>query len=825
METLNQTPFVFAPIVGQLGYPKHSLTLVVKATFDLKPEGVATPLEEQPFPSGDEPYPDDEEQTGGPRYESDFAHFKPRTDLMLVGKCHAPGGAPTETCAVTFRVGGKSRTLTVIGDRYWDKGLIRSTVTKAKPFTEMELRYEHAFGGKGFKQNPAGKGYAKVINESDETLWPLPNIEDPQSLIQSPRDQPQPAGFGPLGKMWQDRHAKLGTYKGTWSKTRFPWFPEDLDWTHFNAAPDAMQAESYLRGDEEIYLENLHPEHTQYRCRLPGLRVRCFLDEVHGGQNGSQPDASSTQNDAHQRFHEVVMNLDTLWVDAEAEQLVLLWRGNAPILSEDYEELAHLFVMSELLSEPSASIDQCRVKFQQAKYEEEAKWNPPPEEEPPQAAPATKPPDASDAPASPKKPAGEDDALGALPPEVEDAAINSEEKFRQACQKAGIDPDNPPPLTPEAKKLQARFLKIVGFTDDDMLKGGIDPGDIPSDTPEEKQEQAKLRKQMGLPESDEPEPEPKAAEGEEAQEPPLTRERVQERAARSESFAGEDLSGLDLSKLDLCGIDFSQAIFTDASLAQAKLDGANLADANLAGVDMTRTSLKGATLDKADLANARLDSAGLSGASLGGAVFEKAIMTQAVLDQAAAAGAVLSGADLSDASFKGCDLEGADLAKSKLAGACFEDANLKDASVEGASGVGVVMDRADLTCLRASEGADFASGSFRQTTGQESMWVGANLQGADFSYAAMEGADFTKACLRDAKLYAANMKFSRFTKADLRGARLTEMNLFESILEKANLDGADISGSNLYGAEFLEAQVSGMITENTNLKMTKLAGR
>ena len=80
MDLVNQTPFQFAPLPGRLGYPKHSLTVIVKGTFDLVPDAPAALADEQLPITGDLPYPDDEEGSGSPYYES---------DLLLVGTCRA----------------------------------------------------------------------------------------------------------------------------------------------------------------------------------------------------------------------------------------------------------------------------------------------------------------------------------------------------------------------------------------------------------------------------------------------------------------------------------------------------------------------------------------------------------------------------------------------------------------------------------------------------------------------------------------------------------------------------------------------------------------
>ena len=85
MRYVNQTSFTAAHIPGRLNFPGHSLTFVVKGTFDLHQGKPAEPADYQPYPTGDEFYPDDGDMTGGPRYEYDYAFFKPKADLLLVG--------------------------------------------------------------------------------------------------------------------------------------------------------------------------------------------------------------------------------------------------------------------------------------------------------------------------------------------------------------------------------------------------------------------------------------------------------------------------------------------------------------------------------------------------------------------------------------------------------------------------------------------------------------------------------------------------------------------------------------------------------------------
>jgi hypothetical protein len=106
---------------------------------------------------------------------------------------------------------------------------------------------------------------------------------------------PDRVGFGPINPAAQ-------IPKGIW-------FPETFDYGSFNAAPRDQQVDDFLKGDEELLLENLVAGHAAYRRRLPARRIRCFLQEAdRDGQTG---------------VREVALSLDTLSIDLEAETMRL----------------------------------------------------------------------------------------------------------------------------------------------------------------------------------------------------------------------------------------------------------------------------------------------------------------------------------------------------------------------------------------------------------------------------------------------------------------------------------------------------------------------
>src|SRR5262249_10455385 len=208
-------------------------------------------------------------------------------------------------------------------------------------------------------------------------LHPLPNIESPARPVHRSSDHVEPAGFGPIPDMWPQRLQKFGSIDGRYMKERWPWYPHNFDWGFFNAAPDDQQIQGYLKGDEEFAAENLHPTIASFRGRLPGLRVRSFVNE---------------QVRAKEQLREVPICLDTAWFDMDAERLVLVWRGHVPVRTEKMLEVIHLFVMTEAVSQTPWTAEEYRrllldalvrreADDEELEEEEEAEEEEEPEEE------------------------------------------------------------------------------------------------------------------------------------------------------------------------------------------------------------------------------------------------------------------------------------------------------------------------------------------------------------------------------------------------------------------------------------------------------------
>jgi len=329
MKIDNKSPLLAEalPMMDHEGNPV--LVVLVKGTFPVGGDGAVLPAAEQiPVAFGD--VVEGEGETAKVRFESDTAPFKPRADIILLGKAHAPGGKPVRWLDAGLVVGDVKKVVRVFGNRTWISGqgkLSAPLFTEPEPFMEMDLVNEKAFGGIDTEsggvcaENPAGRGFYTRKSPKDIDGAPLPNIEDPGSLIRQWKDHPRPAGFGIVGKNCQPRFGYLGTYDERWQKERSPAPPSDFRPDFHNAAQADLQVEGYLNGDEEVELVNLTPD-GRLRFRLPGVRPVVTV---------TWADIENQGWDAPRTTEDVEMRLDTLCLIPEENRLFLVWRGSLPV--------------------------------------------------------------------------------------------------------------------------------------------------------------------------------------------------------------------------------------------------------------------------------------------------------------------------------------------------------------------------------------------------------------------------------------------------------------------------------------------------------------
>ncbi len=811
---------------------------------------------------------------------------KQKGEILAAGKFFSPGRKPAPAGSARISVGSVNKTLHVFGNRYWiKKAGVVSGISDPQPMTEMEISWQNAFGGKEFDRNPLGKGIDPVLTQKGQALISLPNIEYPDQLIGSPSDRPEPAGLGPLGPDWQQRSVKLGTYDRKWLETRWPWYPEDMDWTYFNAAPGDQQIGGYFTGDENIVIENMHPERPAIKTLLPGLRMRCFVRQ---------------EENAKEIFKELKTRLDTVWLFPEYEMGLVIWRATVQVCDDEATDVNSAYVTHEFLAEPEKPIEYYRDVYVFDAVEEDAVEEPeaqPPEEEEPAIITKPKAPPAGEAAMDPEAEAlikkldsdlaaadanitAELKKFGVDPdqiikglsvaagvtipavtetpgelslPDLEKELARAEATVSDMLKKAGVDPEK---LMAASKPMEQAEIPSTEELIKRMRESGISDPEIEKHLLEVEKEKEKVEKEIAaLLEEDEKreaelrkEEPPEKEEAKEGLEPEaeeaLTWEKVVDDYGQGKSFAGKDFSGLDLSGLELSGADFSGAvlenvdlshtdlefayftgsILTGAILTRARLSHARMAGCNLTGVHANEVDMSHADVSGADMSQGDFEGAIFTESRMDYSAFEESRLKEARFTKASLSNSDFTGADLTDAVFEAADISKADFSETILRNADFSRVKGRSATFDGATGRRVTFKNSDLRESRADETTSLPRSNFQDIDLSEANWEGANLTSSNLRFATLNMTDLSSCNLEGSDFYRAVAKKAKFSKADLTDVNMTSINLFRGDLSKAKLIRTDLKGSNLFEVEFLRATVKETNFQDANLKRTKLAG-
>lgn len=266
LQLKNTTPFPCVHIVSTDADGRDVLLVAIKATFSILPS-VAIAKEQAPVILADEYYADP--VTSSLKYPSDVMLPRPGSDVVFVGSVHAPEQKPVPALIAQLVVGGVQKTMQVIGDRVWSGG----TPSHPKPFSEIPLTYENAFGGVhhfapdkpmaadscvSVPGNPVGKGFAGKRKSRELDGQPLPNIEDPRQLVRNIGDSPLPVGIGAIAAGWEARRVHAGTYDEAWVECRSPALPIDFNPLFFQTGASGLSfPQKKIQAGEPVRLLNL----------------------------------------------------------------------------------------------------------------------------------------------------------------------------------------------------------------------------------------------------------------------------------------------------------------------------------------------------------------------------------------------------------------------------------------------------------------------------------------------------------------------------------------------------------------------------------------
>lgn len=739
----HRTPFVLVTMPWQVSPPRDSLTVFVKGTFDLVPGAPARARAEAELPIGD--VHEDGNPDRGLVYSTDFALHKPKADVLLTGKAYRGSMGIAE---VGFRFGHADnrfeRRIAVFGERTWQSSFGVSSPSVPKAFDVMPLVWERAFGGARSDDNPLGIGLAGSPGEPAR----LPNLEDPLRVLTSPRDTPPPVCFAPIPPSWRERRSKLGTYDRRWVEGRWPYFPEDFEWSFFQAAPRAQQL-AYLAGDEPYEITGMRRDLPALRGSLPGVRVRVVVAETKEAGGG---------------LREVTMRLDTASFDVEELKLTLVWRGVIEVSGDEAPEIGALLLAKEEMASPKGTLGEVRD--------------------------ACFAPELRGAEVAPAQPANDEGA--ALDPE--EARIKADLDARLAAARAEVEKAGwrPPDPGAEPPEVALPDPAAIGAT----LRGaGMDAREVAG--VEEVLRAAKAATA-----------EAGAAKGSDVRARVTAKLEARE-PLDGVDLTGADLSGLDLggrslqgarllrARLDGCnlaGADLSGAQLGEASLAKAIFDGANLAGADLHGADLRGASFEGASIEGASFASARGEGARFGGAKGASASFADGDWTGARFDACALPSADFSRAKIDGVSFARATLSEVRLYDAHGAGVCFDGAHLAEARGDDARLPEATFLGAD-AARSIWENATLDRAILRGAKLPQASFVRASCAAAVFSAADLTGSRWARARLPDAELVKANLVQATFERADLSRADLRGANLYRAETWKVKLDGAKLDGA------------------------------
>ena len=806
-------------------------------------------------------------QALGPDQVLDLAMPKTGGEILVLGKCFAPAGTEVQGGEAFFRVGPLEKRVHVFGDRYYEPGLVGHKRIPPAPFTQMDISWENAFGGPENDRNPAGKGLVPIVGADGVERVPLPNIENPNQLIASPKDQPDPAGFGPLGFTWPPRIKNFGTFDDQWFHQQWPGLPDDFNFDYFSLAPEDQRIKSYFTGDETILIQGMHPETPEIVSALPNQRCRLFVHQESGTDNG---------------FRELAVQLDTVYLVPHLDVGLVIWHGSIAVADDEAEDVRHIVAFREPMDEPPQP-----EAFYFAKLEEPAveidSLEPALPEEPPQEAATPEieemipvPPQDNELqellgdleerindrqaeldayllehgadPAIIKVPEPlvaslviEDVSVENLLAQNEAAIADTEGQLKAHLAAAGLDPDvilgpDAPPMEPPENPFAIKASTAEEFVDFYKNQGVEDPellGQLRRlylDTEAARAGEAQAHAEFAALSGEQP-----ALEGGAALSPEvtgaadtapdtiaagvglpetetsigtgtaLTREIVISGHARGKSFANADLTGLDLSDCDLSGIDLKGATLDGVNFSNTNLANATLSQAMLSGVELTGADLTKADLSSVSAPAAKLSETNLAGANLSDADFTEADFSQANLEQADLTGAVFSRSLLTGAKCKNLRAGQAIFESADCTGTDFRESDLSQADLSGIKADHAMFSKANARNAR-----------FYGAQGEGTDFEGANLSRSragretSFSNGRFVGADLSHACWEDSDLSSADLSGSDLRKAQMNKCRfhnaaMTNADAREADLSKSDFSEADMKSVNLMNGSLRKA--------------------
>jgi len=311
---------------------KPIISVIAKRTYLLSQNRVIIADDQVSIQSSDIPSDPQNPLNCEMLYESDTVAYKPKTDVVVLCKAHAPNGKPVRMLETAVSIGPLVKKILTFGNRKIENRFMKGlTFTDPEPFTSIDISYSNAYGGRAvmrdgsivpYPPNPLGKGFHFKGTLEDADQIQVPNCEDINSQLQPEhllitkyeewKNLPVPASYGWTRQFFFPRYTYAGIIpemlSGTTEKapdlnTNTP----KMDFRFYQGASEGM-GDFLLNGNEPVKLYGLDPEYPVFEFKLPGDipgMSLCIGDEK----------------------IPLPPQLQTVFIDKESGGMILVWRG------------------------------------------------------------------------------------------------------------------------------------------------------------------------------------------------------------------------------------------------------------------------------------------------------------------------------------------------------------------------------------------------------------------------------------------------------------------------------------------------------------------
>lgn len=254
-------------------------------------------------------YDEENIESSSVRFESDYVAYKPHADLIVNAYGHATVPLKEWRCGVKVLRPTEDeenpyltlleKWIRVRGERYIQDDIIGASFTTSIKATKIPIRYELANGGmvknpnytpeepdktkqylRYATYNPVGVGIFHKSMFDENIALRAPQIEAMNEVLDKPNLQNPPQGFGFIGRSWQPRIKKAGTFNEKWVKEKHPVMPDDYQETYNNAAHPDLQLEGYFEPFDKIILHNLVKDRYEQSFKIPNFYFKAQIEEA-----------------------------------------------------------------------------------------------------------------------------------------------------------------------------------------------------------------------------------------------------------------------------------------------------------------------------------------------------------------------------------------------------------------------------------------------------------------------------------------------------------------------------------------------------------------